>query len=167
MGVPTDPHPDEVTLLQVAHGEEQNQWPPNANLITYELRGFDEEFKPQAPTLAVTTRAMRGNLQAEREVEGQEEFSLNEAPNLSDLERIARTARRTAKALKRENEILQDRERPPSVHKGKASEMGEWEGPGIPKEEFNRVRKAMTERREGYDLWALARSRPTSRSNSY
>ena len=131
MGMPTDPHPDEAFLLQVAPGEEQNQWPPNANMITYELRGFDEESKPQAPALAVTTRVMRGNLQAESEMEGQKECSSDEAPHLSDLERIARTARRTAKALERENEIQQDRERSPNGCDREASEMGEWEGPGI------------------------------------
>lgn len=61
------------------------------------------------------------------------------------MERISRTARRTAKTLEQENEILQGKERPPSVHEGEASEMGEWEGPGIPREEFNGVRKARTE----------------------
>lgn len=73
MDVPTDSHHDESFLLQLAHGEKQNQWPSNANVITYELRGLDEGAKQEAPALAVTTRAMRGNLQAEKQMEGQEE----------------------------------------------------------------------------------------------
>ena len=154
MGVPTDPHLGEEALPQVAQGEEQNQWPPNANVITYELRGFDEEWRPQAPAFAVTTRAMRSNLQAEREMEGQEECSSDEASHFLDLEGIARTAWRTTEALERENVIIQDRERPPSVHEGEGSEMGEWEGPGIPKEEFEGIRHTRTKKKEGYDLWA-------------
>lgn len=85
---------------------------------------------------------------------GQEEYSSDEAPHLSDLERIARTARRTTKALERENKILYDRERPTIIHDVEASEMGEWEGPGIPLEEFDGVRKARVEKPKGYDLWA-------------
>lgn len=106
MDVPTDSHQDESFLHQLAHGEKHNQWPPNANVITYELRGLDEEARQQAPTLATTTRAMQGNLQAEKEMDGQGEYSSYEAPNLSDLERVTKTTRRTAKALERENEIL-------------------------------------------------------------
>ena len=71
-----------------------------------------------------------------------------------DLERIARTAKRTAKALKQENMILLDGKRSPIVHDGEASEMGEWKGFGIFKEKFDKVRKARAEKREGYDLWA-------------
>ena len=90
--VPTDLHPDEYFLLQLAPGEEDNQWPPNANVITHEFRGLDERASQEAHALAVTTGAMRGNLQAEGELEGQEEYTSEEAPHLSELERVARTA---------------------------------------------------------------------------
>lgn len=35
--------------------------------------------------------------------------------------------------------------------------MGEWEGPSIPLDEFDGVRKAKVEKSEGYDLWADSR----------
>ena len=68
-----DTHPDEFFILQVPPREEQNQWRPNANVITYELRRLDDGTTCEAPALAVTTRAMRNNLQVEKDVEGQEE----------------------------------------------------------------------------------------------
>lgn len=101
-----NPHPDESFRLQVTFGEEQNQWPPNANAITYELRSLDDGATHEAPALAITTRAMRGNIQAEKDVEGQEEYFSDEAPRLTDLERVIRTTRRTTKVLERENNIL-------------------------------------------------------------
>lgn len=61
------------------------------------------------------------------------------------MERVARTTRTTTKALEREN--LHDRERSPIIHDLEASEMGEWEGLWIPKEEFDGVRK--TRERKG------------------
>ena len=117
-------HLDESFIPQVPPEEEQNQWPPNANVITYELRRLDDGTTCEAPALAVTTRAMRGKIQAEKDVEGQEEYSLDDAPHLLDLERVARTARRATKALEVENEILQDRERPNVFHDLEGSEMG-------------------------------------------
>ena len=64
-------HPDEFFVPQWPPEEEQNQWPPNANMITYELRRLDDGTTCETPALAITTRAMRGNLQAEKDVEGQ------------------------------------------------------------------------------------------------
>ena len=80
----------------------------------------------EAPALAVTTRAMRGNIQAEKDVQGQEKYS-SEGPHLSKLERVARTAKGATKALERENEILCDRERQNVIHDLDSSEMGEWD----------------------------------------
>ena len=40
------------------------------------------------------------------------------------------------------------------VHDLEASEMGEWEGPRILREEFEGVSTAKVEKPEGYDLWA-------------
>ena len=62
-------------------------------MITHELRGLDEGAKQKAPVLAITTRAMRGNLQADKEMKGQEEYSSDEAPHLPNLKRVARTIR--------------------------------------------------------------------------
>lgn len=149
-----DPYHDESLPLQVAFGEEQNQWPLNANVITYELRDSEEGAKREAPSLAVITRAIRGNLLKEREMECQEEYSSDETPHLSDLEWLTRTARRTIKALERENEILKNGPRGPIIHDLGASEMGEWEELGIPREEYEDVKKVREDKQERYDLWA-------------
>lgn len=72
-----------------------------------------------------------------------------------DFERIARMARRTAKALERENKILQDEPRGPIIHEPGASEIGEWEGPGIPIEEYEDVSKMRKDKPEEYDIWSI------------
>ena len=77
-----DHHANESFPLQVTFGEEQNQWPSHANAVTYELRSLEYGATHEAPTLAVTTRAMRGNIQAEKDVEGHEEFSSDEGSHL-------------------------------------------------------------------------------------
>ena len=59
----TESHHDEPILFQMGVGEEQGQWPPYINAITYELRSLDDEVTHEAPALVVTTRAMRGNVQ--------------------------------------------------------------------------------------------------------
>lgn len=87
-------------------------------------------------------------------MEGQEEYSLDEVPHFVDLDLVARTARKTAKALERENEILQDVPRNPIIHKLEASEMGEWEGLGIPREKYEDMSKVREDKPGGYDLWA-------------
>lgn len=103
--MPTDSHPNDSFLLQLEPGQEENQWPPDANVITHKLRGV-ERASQEAPALALITKAMRGNLQAEREMKGQKEYSSDEALHLFELERVARTARRTAKALERKKNVL-------------------------------------------------------------
>ena len=85
---------------------------------------------------------------------GHDGDSSDEAPHFPNLEGMARTARRTTEVLVRENVIISDRERSPSVHEGEGSERGEWEGPGIPGEEFEGVGHMRAKKREGYDLWA-------------
>jgi hypothetical protein len=150
----TEPHHDESIAFQMGVGEEQGQWSPHANTITYELRSSNGEVTHEAPALAVTTRAMRGNIEVEKDVVGHEEYSSDEGPNLSDLDRVARVARRATRELEKENEIVQDRERPNVIHDLHGSEMGEWEGPSIPLDEFDRVGKTKVDKPEGYDLWA-------------
>ena len=118
-------HHDDTLPLQMGIGEEQGQWPPHTNAITYELRSLDDEVIHEAPILAVTTRAMRGKTPLEVGVEGQEEYFLDEDPNLSELDRVARVARRATRELQKENVILHDRDRPNIIHDLDNSEMEE------------------------------------------
>ena len=104
--------------------------------------------------MVVTTRAMRGNIKADKDVKGQEEYSSDEGPNLSYLDRVAKVARRANKELEKENAILQDGERPNVINDLEGNEMGEWQGPDIPLDEFDRVGKTKVEKPEDYDLWA-------------
>lgn len=90
----------------------------------------------------------------DNEVEGQEEDSSGEVPYFSDLEKVAIEARKASKALEEENEILKDRERPNVIYDLDGSDVGEWEGPSIPLDEFDGVRKPKADRPEGSDLWA-------------
>ena len=145
MDVPMDSHLDDYFFLQLAPRQEENHWPPTANVITYELRDVEGRASQEAPALAVTNKAMRGNLQAEGKMEGQEEFSLDEAPHHSELEKVARIAKKTTKALEREKNVLQVGAMAPMIHDLEASEMGEWEELGIPREEFEGVSKARAE----------------------
>ena len=76
---------DDTLPHQMEIGEEQGQWPPHINAITYELKGLGDEVTHEAPALdAVTTRARKGKAPLEVGVEGQEEYSSDEAPNLSE-----------------------------------------------------------------------------------
>ena len=75
------------------------------------MRSLDDGVTHEAPALIVTTRAMRGNIKADKDVKGQEEYSSDEDPNLSYFDRVAKVARRANKKLKKENAILQDGER--------------------------------------------------------
>ena len=87
------------------------------------LRNLDSDITHEAPALAVTTRAMRGNVLLEENVEGQEEYSSDEGPNILELNRVARSATRE---LEKENAILQDRKRPDVIRDLEGSDMGKW-----------------------------------------
>ena len=56
---------------------QNQQWSPNANANanTYELRGVYEGTTCEKLALAVTTRAMRGSIPAEDELDGQDNYS--------------------------------------------------------------------------------------------
>ena len=97
---------------------------------------------------------MKGKAPLEEGVEGQEKYFSDEGPNFSELDRIARVARRTTRELEKENVILQDRERPNVIHDLEGSEMGKWEGPGIPLDKFDGVGNAKVKKSSGFDLWA-------------
>ena len=135
-------------------GKEQGQWPSQTNAITYELKSLGDEVTHQAPALAVSTSAMRRKTPLEVGIEGQEEYSSDEGPNLSEFDKVARVARRATMELEKENVILHDRERPNVIHDLEGSEMGDWEGPGIPLYEFDGVGNAKVEKSSDYDLWA-------------
>lgn len=98
----------------------------------------------------ITTRAMRENIPLEEGVEGQEDYSSEEGPNLSGLDMVAR---RATSELEKENVILQNRERPNVIHDIEGSKMGEWEGLVVFLDEFDGVSNAKVKKSCGYDLW--------------
>ena len=147
-------HHEDTLPLQMKIEEEQDQWPPHTNAITYELKILGDGVTNEAPALAVTTRARKWKAPLEVDVEGQEEYSSDEAPNLSELDRVARVARRAIRELERKNVILHDRERPNIIHDLEGSEMGEWGGPKFFLHEFDGIGNAKVEKASGYDLWA-------------
>ena len=149
-----DANCDDMVLLPMGIGEEQSQWPPHTNAITYELKSLGDVVTQEAPALAVTTRTRKGKAPMELEIEGQDEYSSDEAPNLSELDRVAKVARRATRELGKENVILHDRERSNIIHDLEGSEMGEWKGPKIPLDEFDGVGNTKIEKTSGYDLWA-------------
>ena len=147
-------HHDNVLPLQMEIGEEHGQWPPHTNAITYDLKSLGDEVIHEAPALAVATRARRGKAPLDVEVEGQKKYSLDEAPNLSKLDRVAIVARRATREIERQNVILHDRERPNTISDLEGNEMGEWEGPKISLDEFDGLGNAKVKKSSGYDLWA-------------
>jgi hypothetical protein len=149
-----DAHYDDTIPLPMGIGEEQGQWPPHTNAITYKLRSLDDEVIREAPALAVTTRAMREKDPLKVGVEDQEEYSSDENIDMSKLDEMDRVARRVTKELEKENVILHDGKMPNVVHDLDGSDMGEWEGPDIPLDEFDGVGNAKVEKSSGYDLWA-------------
>lgn len=151
-----DPHANEPSTSQAMPMEgPSHHWSPHANAITYELRGVYEGTTHEEPALAVTTRAMKGSAPAEEELEGQENYSSDdvERPQFQDLEKVANAARQATKAWAQENEILDGKRRHNVIQDLEGSSMGQWEGPGIPIDEFGSVQKPRMEKTCGYDLW--------------
>ena len=128
--------------------EGQTQRFPHANAITYKLRGVYEETTHEAPALAVTTKVLRGSTLVKHKLEGQENYSSDdvEPPHFPDLKKVANAARQATKVLARENEILDDMEGPNVIHDLDGSDMGQWEGPIIPLDVFEAVRKPRVEK---------------------
>ena len=56
--------------------------------------------------------------------------------------------------LKKDNVIVHDRERPNVIHELEDSEMGEWEGTGIPLDDFDGICNAKVKKSSGYNSWA-------------
>ena len=70
---------------------QNQQWSPNTNATTYQLRGVYEGTACEEPALVVTIRAMRGSVPAEDELDGQEKYSSDdvERPQFQELEKVA------------------------------------------------------------------------------
>ena len=79
MDVSTIPVALEVSPIQVTHTDSQGQCPPHANSISYELKSLKGEVVYEAPALAVISRAMKGNMPIEVEVEDDEENPLGDS----------------------------------------------------------------------------------------
>ena len=141
------------TTLEVSTNG-QGLYPSHANSISYALKGLKDKFMHEDPALAVTIRAMRGNAPLEVEGEEKKKNSLKEIHFYSDLENVPRKTRKTTKALERENEIVHEKERSNVVHDLDGSDVEQWEGPGIPIEEFDSVRRPKADKVDGYDFWA-------------
>ena len=153
----TEPQAGGPSTSQAMPMECQNpQWSPNANAITYQLRGMYERTTCEEPPLVVTTRAMRGNAQAEEELDGEENHSSDdvERPQFQELEKVVNAARHATRAVARESEILNDEGGHNVIHDLEGSDMGQWEGPGVPVDDFEAVRKPRVEKTNGYDLWS-------------
>ena len=124
---------------------EGNTWPPNANVITQELRNP----KVMHPALAVVKRAMRNKQPMEKEGSEVGGISFEEPPQLSDLGRVVRAARRAATELKNKAknspEVLM-------VPESQESVSGDWKGPRIPLEKSDPEERKKVEKVVLYDL---------------
>ena len=73
---------------------------------------------------------------------------------MSDLERVVRNARKVAKDLKDHAKVC-SKNKEESMHRdSEVSVMGEWEGPGMPLEEFKLESGKKKRKGKSYDLWA-------------
>ena len=135
---------------------QNQQWSPNTNAITYQLRGVYAGTTCEEPALAVNTRAMRGSAPAEDELDGQKNYSFDdvERPQFQELEEVANATRQATKAVARENENLDDKGGHNVIHDLEGSDMGQWEGPRISIDEFEAVGKPRVEKTCDYDLWS-------------
>ena len=106
--------------------------------------------------MAVTTRAMRGNAPIGDELGGHENYSSDdvERPQFHELGKVASTARQTTRRVARENEILDEDREQPVIHDLEDSNIGQWEGPGIPMDEVETTKKTQVKKAGGYDLWS-------------
>ena len=99
---------------------------------------------------------MRGGAPIKDELDGQEDYSSDDVvrPQFQELEKVASTARQATRAIARENEILDDEGGHPVIHDLEDSDVGQWEGPGIPMDDVEAVKKPPVKKACGYDLWS-------------
>ena len=151
------PQANESSTSQSMPMECQNQqWSPNANMNTYQLRDVYGGIICEEPAMAVTTRAMRGSAPIEDELDGQENHSSDnvERPQFQELGKVASMARQATRAVARENEILDEEGGQPLVQDLKDSDIDQWEGPKIPMDDVEAVKKPQVKKTGGYDLWS-------------
>ena len=77
-----------------------------------------------------------------------------EQPQFHKLEKVDIAAREATRAVPRENEILDDEGGHNVIDDLEGNDMGQWEGPGIPVDDLEAVRKLRVEKAGGYDLWS-------------
>ena len=148
---------NEPSTSQAMPTECQNQqWSPNVNAITYQLRELYDGTIGEEPAMAVTTRAMRGSAPIEDKLDEHENYSSDdvEQPQFQELEKVASAARHATRAIERENEILDGEEGQRVIHDLEDSDIGQWEGPGIPMDGVEVVKKPQVKKAGGYDLWS-------------
>ena len=106
--------------------------------------------------MAVTTRAMRGSAPLEDELDRRENYSSDdmEQPQFYGLEKMASAARQATRAIEKENEILDNGGGRPVIHDLEDSDIGQWEGPKIPMDEVDAVKRPQVKEAGGYDLWS-------------
>ena len=63
-------------------------------------------------------------------------------------------ARQATREIERENEILDNGGGRPVIHDLEDSDIGQWEGPGIPMDEVEAVKGPQVKKAGGYDLWS-------------
>ena len=120
-----DTNCDDMLHFPMGIGEEQSQWPPHTNAITYELRSPEGKVIHKAPALADTTRARRRDAPLEIGIGDQEEYFSDEGLNIPELDKVARVAMDITKEVEKENKILHDRQRPNVIHDLEGSDGGE------------------------------------------
>ena len=141
---------DEEAMLERSKLEEPLHFKTTSTSI---IVSHDVKDYPNV-ALAVIIRARRGDAPLEVGIGDQEEYSSDEGLNIPELDKVARVARNVTKEIEKENAILHDRQRPNVIHDLEGSDIGEWEGPGIPLDEFDGVGNTKVEKSSGYDLWA-------------
>ena len=101
------------------------------------------------PVVAIMTRAMRENQPVEGEMVGHEEYSSEDPPHLSDLGKVVRAARRATKDFNHVKDVPGGKGSFAPLETGE-SVMSDWEGPGIPPEEFEPEGRKKGEREENH-----------------
>ena len=131
-------------------------WSPNTNTITYHLGELYDGVAIEGLAMAVPTRAMRGSAPIEDAVDEQADYSSDdvERPQFDELGKVASTAREATRAVVRENQILDEEREQPVFHDLEDSDIGQWEGPGIPMDDVTTMKEPPSKKAGGYDLWS-------------
>jgi len=123
---------------------------PTTNLVTYKLE-VEGCMDHGNTALAVTTRA-QSNAQLPIPEEDSESSGSEDLPDLESLEEITREAAKLAKEAGVAKDNMDDLEMGSSDNEDGIG-MGDWEGPGIPNEEFGVLEHEGSSSKSKYDLW--------------